>query len=344
MRRNFRDRLLLGLLASSTAVACSRLTAIDWSQIPAASTGGSSVGGNAAGGADAGESSGGKPDASAEAGAGGAAGAAGAGGEASGGEGAVDQPPGMFIEGSGGNAGSTGGGTGGVAGTGGGGGMSGGGSGGDSPAGCTPSACTGTTGPLTNAMVLYAAPTKTNGARGGRTGMDAACETERVRRGLTQTTTRAFISIDPTSDFIANWQPPEGSGIVSNLPLNQRIVGPTGIEIATRWADLVDGSIEQSLVCAKVVPDGTDWWLAGNQVSCAFSAGTGITTCGVCGTLLDTCKGWTLGDHDQATFARPGSAVCNDGHFLSAADTKTAFIRVSCDKASQPSLCLAYTP
>ena len=341
MRHNFRERLLVVVLGSgAVAVGCSRLTAPDWSLIPANAAGTSTGATDAGGEAAAGGETGGTPALGGTAGeaSGGEAGAAGGGAEPAGGSAGTSGSGGRAGSGNGGGgAGNAGGGLGGVAG-------SGGSSGSGGMAGTTGSAgappCTGTPGSLDNTLVLFAGPAAASGARGGRTSMDAACEAERVKLGLTQTTTHAFITV-AVNDFIGQWGGP--NQYYQNLPMNRRVVGPTGIQLATTFGDLIDGTIEQSLVCAKVVPASTLYWLTGNATTCAQPIAGGPFFCGQFSSAEETCSGWTLGTYDPIIQARYGSTTLADNRWLTVATTLLN-LRESCDVATDPILCLAYTP
>ncbi len=341
MRRSSRDRLIISLLGlSAVVVGCSRLTSIDWGLIPLA-TGGTSVG-TPSGGA-AGEESGGASEVTP---------VGEAAGETSGGEGGGGGEPANVSGGTGGTGGG-GGGTGGVGnggmsgsgGNGGGGGVSGGGGGTAGSAGTGGTGgippCMGTTGPLDNALVLFVSPSKPTGNRGGRVGLDADCEAERIKQGLTQTKTHAFISVD-SNDYLANWGTPQ---LFSDLPKTRRIVGPTGIEVAASWSEMLLTGAERSLICAEVLTSDGFWWLSGVNSGAALINGQNVY--GQPGADADTCKSWTVGTRDPLIRARPGSAEFAGRQMLAAAHTgsedKTFFI--DCDHtANFPTLCLAYTP
>ncbi|HEX2876622.1 MAG TPA: hypothetical protein VHP33_35470 [Polyangiaceae bacterium] len=334
MRRTPRDRLLVTLLATgAVAVGCSRLTQPDWTLIQPSSAG---TGAFHAGGA-AGEATGGSFT-PADGGEGGATNG-GVGGEAGETNGGSAGKAGGAGTNPGGNAGTSGaGGTGGNAGTGSGGtsgsaGMAG--NAGSGSAGAPP--CTGTPSAVGDALVLFAGPAGASGARGGRAGLDAACEAERVKLNLTQTVTHAFITISGT-DFIAQW----GATVpgFQDVPKGRRIVGPTGIQVASSLVDLVDGSIEQSLECAKVFPVGTGSWISGNSASCDAVP----PVCGKFETPEDTCNGWTLGTYDPLVQARFGSTTLTDNRWLTVATRNAPFLREACDVATDRTLCLAYTP
>jgi hypothetical protein len=192
-----------------------------------------------------------------------------------------------------------------------------------------------------DALVLFAGPAAASGARGGRASMDAACQAERVKLGLTHTTTHAFITI-AINDFIGQWGGP--NQYYQDLPLDRRVVGPTGIQLATTFGDLIDGSIEQSLVCAKVFPAATRYWLTGNGTACAAAPVIGAPPiCGQFSSAEETCNGWTLGTYDPLIQARYGSTTLADSRWLTVA-TPMLNLRESCDIATDPILCLAYTP
>jgi hypothetical protein len=100
---------------------------------------------------------------------------------------------------------------------------------------------------------------------------------------------RAFISIS-TTDYIAAMP-----GNFS-VPTNKGITGPTGIEIATNWSDLLDGSILENLKNADIAQN--KWW------SGSDSAGNYISSdaCVAC----NTCSSWT--DETNASQGETGIA------------------------------------
>jgi hypothetical protein len=120
-------------------------------------------------------------------------------------------------------------------------------------------------------------------------------------------------------------------------------VGPTGIQLATTFPDLIDGTIEQSLVCAKVFPASVRYWLSGNNKTCQKPTDTGPQVCGQFSTPEDTCSGWTLGTYDPVIQARYGSTTLAGENWLTV-ETTMLNLRESCDVATDPILCLAYTP
>jgi hypothetical protein len=334
MRSSARNRVLSLVLGGfACLISCTRLTEIDWALIGAGgSTGGSSM-------SEGGEDSGGGQPSEGGGNGRGAEGEGGAGGEASGGESMGGGKGGMGGYGGFGGAGGFGGlggggaGGGGAAGTGGGGagGVAGGGSGGSNGTGGEPP-CTGTPGPLTGSLVLFDAGAITP-PRGGRAGLDAKCEEARVAKGLPQTKTHAFITVD-MDDRLGNW-----TQAFPDVPKLARIVGPTGIELATSYDDLLDGTIAQSLKCAAVLPPDVKRWLSGSRFACNMNP----NVCGQFDKPTDTCAGWTLDVYDSDTQARYGKTTTNDATWLSAATSELPFLKVSCDQAEHV-LCLAYTP
>jgi hypothetical protein len=188
--------------------------------------------------------------------------------------------------------------------------------------------------------VLFASPSLPSAARGGRVGLDAACEAERVKRGLAQTKTHAFISVDG-KDYLAAWGTAE---LFADLPQTRRVVGPTGVEIASSWNQMLLAGAEQSLICAEVVPSDSYWWLSG-ATQVGLLVGTQLVY-GQPGSLDETCKGWTFGTADPVTRARPGSTeLSGPAMFAAAGPITDKIFFVNCDHtASFPTLCLAYTP
>lgn len=341
-------RTLVRLVAGCGVVlGCSRLTAPDWALIPAAVPH-QPEGGEDAGGAPPTQPDGGQAGALAG-GEGGIGGAGGEGGEATSGTSGSGGTGGKGgAGGSGGKGGS--GGTGGSGGSGGSGGTGGSGGSGGGQDHLTPTPCTGSPGPLTDALVLFAGPAKPTAARGGRAGLDADCEAERVKLNLAQTTTHAFISIS-TTDALAlwglpDWAPTPDGRQFTDLPVHRRVVGPTGIEIAASWQELILGQAKNSLICGKVLPSDAFWWLGGNSLNGVSPSAALPAVYGQPGGTPETCNGWTLGQHDPLIGARPGSAEYADRRMLAAAETATmSFFYVACDATeASPILCLAYTP
>ena len=182
--------------------------------------------------------------------------------------------------------------------------------------------------------------------------MDADCEAERVKLNLPQTKTHAFISVSQ-ADFIGNWGLPDwvaaadsASRQFIDLPVLRRVVGPTGIEIAQSWQELVLGHAVNSLICGKVLPSDAFWWLSGSD---RLGQKPSLALPDVFGQFAgdpQSCNGWMLGQHDPTVGARPGSAEYATTRLLAAAEVATApFFFVSCDATdASPILCLAYTP
>jgi hypothetical protein len=65
--------------------------------------------------------------------------------------------------------------------------------------------------------------------------------------------------------------------------------------------------------------------------------------CGLYASPEDTCNGWTLSGYDPLVQARFGSTRSNDATWLTL-QTTALNLRESCDVATEPTLCLAYTP
>jgi hypothetical protein len=125
-----------------------------------------------------------------------------------------------------------------------------------------------------------------SGAIGGRSGADILC----YQAGLSApggmpygTTNRAFISVS-AADEIRDM--PFDYGV----PTDRRIVGPTGIKVADNWADLLDGSIDNSLWAADVT--SANFWYSGSNADGSLAP--------------EHCSGWTQGSHpNQGWYGRP---------------------------------------
>ncbi|OHD66763.1 MAG: hypothetical protein A2176_11065 [Spirochaetes bacterium RBG_13_51_14] len=87
-----------------------------------------------------------------------------------------------------------------------------------------------------------------------------------------------FISIS-SSDYIAYM--PKKFG----LPVNRKIIGPTGVQIAADWYDLLDGTIADQLQNAGI--SDTYWW-SGSDTAGSYLLAESCVGC-------NTCSGWTVG-------------------------------------------------
>ena len=62
---------------------------------------------------------------------------------------------------------------------------------------------------------------------------------------------------------------------------NSIISGPGDIEIASNWADLLDGNLLNSLYDAEVITDSETGWWSGSQIDGTYD------------NTVDNCNGWT---------------------------------------------------
>jgi len=156
-----------------------------------------------------------------------------------------------------------------------------------------------------NVAFIYQA-TLANGELGGRVGADGICDTKKPNEML-GFNIRAFLSVtafDEIRDMSANYGVP-----TANLFLSLE-----GIQIGNNFADLLDGSIDQSLNESNVISTGTtDWWSGSTQI----------------GSISNTCGGWTSVLNNGTT----GDATQTNG-WLSEADAPCA--------AARPLLCVAF--
>jgi hypothetical protein len=92
-----------------------------------------------------------------------------------------------------------------------------------------------------------------DGLRGKRAGLDTLCANRRSSNypGLPSDNVHAFISVD-NNDEIRDM--PTKFGLPTYVPIK----GPTDSVIADNWADVLDGSIDQTLQNAGIATTG--WW------------------------------------------------------------------------------------
>lgn len=153
----------------------------------------------------------------------------------------------------------------------------------------------------------------TSVAIGGRSGADVMCgQAALSMTGIpVSATTRALISVDAI-DQISNFPPRYG------VPTNRSITGTNWEVVADDWADLLDGTIDQTLSDAGILTTAIYWY------SGSFADGSMTTT---------TCSGWT---NDGALF---------DGHYGYNQQTDSRWIdndNATCGLDSYHVLCLAW--
>lgn len=94
---------------------------------------------------------------------------------------------------------------------------------------------------------------------------------------------RAFISVDSGDDIAGMWDN-------FSIPIDRKIVGPTGIQIGGNWADLLDDEIDVSLSEAGIA---TDHWWSGSLSNGTFDSSNN------CGEWTSTSEKGRTGLHDQ---------------------------------------------
>jgi len=111
-----------------------------------------------------------------------------------------------------------------------------------------------------------------------RADIDAICENARMETypHLPCGTVRAFISISASDDI-------EDMASNYGIPLDKRIVSPSGVAIASNWLDLLDGSIIETLNHADIAPH--EWWSGSDEHGKYLP----VSPCVGC----NTCSGWT---------------------------------------------------
>ena len=150
------------------------------------------------------------------------------------------------------------------------------------------------------------------GAIGGRSGADVLCgQAAQTATGIpVSATTRAFLTVgefDEIRDFPS----------VYGVPTNRPVTGPNWNVIADDWADLLDGSIDQTLLDAGTLT--AEFWYSGS-----YSDGSEAPT---------TCSGWT----DGSTYfdGRYGRNIMTEARWISAG-------AATCGSATYHVLCLAW--
>ncbi len=169
-----------------------------------------------------------------------------------------------------------------------------------------------TTPALPSRLVLYDGG-GISGPIGGRSGADVLCgQTALTATGIPlNATTRAFLSFS-ASDEIRDFPTLYG------VPTDRQITGPNWSVVADDWADLLDGTIDQTLVDAGVLTASNFWYTGSNPDGAVAPY---------------TCSGWT----DGATFfdGRYGSSQVGDDRWISTGEA-------TCGLVSYHVLCLAW--
>ncbi|TAL30195.1 MAG: hypothetical protein EPN93_20440 [Spirochaetes bacterium] len=119
-------------------------------------------------------------------------------------------------------------------------------------------------------LFLFSTAPVNNGAQGGRAGLDTLCASTRNTSytELPSDNVHAFISVGLDDEI-------RDMPVKYSLPTYLPIKSHTGLVIADNWADLFDGSIDQTLEDAEIASTG--WW-SGSLVDGSSSGAT--------------CNGW----------------------------------------------------
>jgi hypothetical protein len=125
---------------------------------------------------------------------------------------------------------------------------------------------------------------------GGRLGLDQHCAAAKLAQSIPGSSTHALISVSATDEL-------RDMPSLYGLPIDRAFVGPTGKKVADDFADLLDGSLDQSLTSADV--SSAQFWISGSNAD---------------GTVRKTCDGWTSSEFSQlvtGSYGYPGSADSN---------------------------------
>lgn len=152
----------------------------------------------------------------------------------------------------------------------------------------------------------------TSGSIGGRLGADVLCSNAAQSIPVIPgSAIRGLISVS-ASDEIRDLPMTYG------VPTDRPITSQAGVAIADNWSDLLDGTIDQSLVAAGALASGTFWY------SGSLDNGSVATT---------TCSGWT--DGSTLLGGRYGSSSATDGRWINNSDA-------TCGSPMYHVLCLAW--
>jgi len=163
-------------------------------------------------------------------------------------------------------------------------------------------------------IILYQANDGANfdGNLGGRAGADALCAAS-TNRPAGYTNYRAFISTS-ASDEIRDM--PTNYSVPTNLPITGP--GPGFTQVATNWANLLDGGIDATLSAAGVAPGDQRWW-------------SGSSSDGQLGS--SNCTGWTTNSVDVG--GEGGNSTLTTAGWMND-------FTVPCSVSNRLVLCIAY--
>ena len=149
---------------------------------------------------------------------------------------------------------------------------------------------------------------------GGRLGLDSHCAAAKASKSILGGVTHALISVSASDEM-------RDMPALYGVPTDRAFVSPTGKQLADNWADLLDGSIDQSLKDAEVTTTA-QFWISGSNTD---------------GSVRSTCNGWTTSEFSQqvtGTYGYPGS---KDSLWITITDGD-----VYCSASQYNVICLAY--
>jgi hypothetical protein len=145
--------------------------------------------------------------------------------------------------------------------------------------------------PTTN-IILYAHETTYTGNLGGRSGANTKC-TSSTNKPAGYTNYAAFLSVNAT-DTLA------GREAFTGLSTSTNIRSKNGTLIATNWADLMDGTINTTLLLAGI-DLSTGYWFSGSASN---------------GSLGETCNSWTEGTNSAGYYVDWGVESSNTATWI----------------------------
>jgi hypothetical protein len=148
---------------------------------------------------------------------------------------------------------------------------------------------------------------------GGRVGLDQHCATAKATQSIPGAVTHALISVSATADM-------RDMPALYGVPTDRAFVSPTGKQLADNWADLLDGSIDQSLTEAGVC--SAQFWISGSNTD---------------GSVRSTCNGWTTSEFSQQVTGTYGYPASKDSLWITITDGD-----VYCSASQYNVICLAY--
>jgi hypothetical protein len=203
--------------------------------------------------------------------------------------------------------------------------------------------CTGTpsTVQASDLVLIDGGSNKRDTAWGGAPKLNQACQDALAKLTLPQTAALALI----VASGVSTEAPAVWSVNRTDVAFGSRVVGPTGIELASSYVSLLTVGPKQSLVCGGVFAPDVKTWATGST-TCNGLTDSPPNTCLAASSSNQSqfnCSDWKLGSYDSEIIGRVGYTTFTDKRWIWGDFETRPFAGVSCNVPVHI-MCLAYTP